>query len=292
MLFRCTGCQSRLDIAPDETAYQKCPSCETNLNPLTPDRDALGVGQLVAHFELRAHVGKGTFGSVWKAWDTKLERCVAIKLPRVEAVDTERLLKEARAAATISHPSIVEVYEVGISPNQPYIVTEFVEGATLEDWLCDRDLDYHQVADLYIQITDAVQSAHEAGVIHRDLKPGNILIDTDGQPHVTDFGIAKREDGEATIHVDGETIGTPAYMSPEQARGDGSTVDRRSDVYSLGAMLYRTLSGKPPFSGSARVVVPLVLSQLPPELDASVPEPLRAICERAMSKSPDDRYES
>ena len=133
-----------------------------------------------------------------------------------------------------------------------YIVSEFVSGVTLTSWLAVRRLMPVEAARLCVKLADALHAAHKAGVIHRDLKPGNILLDTDDQPHITDFGLARREAGDVTMTLDGMVLGTPAYMSPEQARGEGHRADRRSDVYSLGVILYELLTGERPFRGDSR----------------------------------------
>ena len=175
----------------------------------------------LGHFELTVRLGHGAFGTVWKAHDTKLDRTVAVKIPRSSHLDKKTLklfLHEARAAAQLKHPNIVSVHEVGETDGEVYIVSDYVEGCTLADWLTGQRLTSREAAELCAKVAAAVHHAHQSGIIHRDLKPSNILIDVDGEPHVMDFGLAKRDMAEATIAVEGSLLGTPAYMSPEQAK--------------------------------------------------------------------------
>ena len=175
------------------------------------------------------HVGAGHFGSVWKARDNELDRIVAIKIPRkdqLSEVETEQFLREARAAAQLNHPNIVPVHEVGREGDTVFIVSDYVEGATLEEWLGAQQPTFRETAELCAKIAYALHDAHLAGVIHRDLKPGNIMMDMDGEPHIMDFGLAKRESGEITMTAEGQILGTPAYMPPEQAKGEGHSADR------------------------------------------------------------------
>jgi len=256
----------------------------------------------IGRFEILTLLGEGAFGKVYKARDPQLDREVAIKVPKLEAFagrfDLQRFLREAKSAAAVQHPNICPVHEVNAEGNQPYIVMAFIPGKSLAEYLKDRTkpLPAKQAALIVRKLALALQAAHEKGIVHRDLKPANILFDPQRKDVViTDFGLAVRTTGDVRQTQSGMLMGTPAYMSPEQARGDVKQVGPASDIFALGVILYELLTGSRPFQGSIGEVIgqiqhvdPPSIRTLNPELD----ERLDVICRQALAKQPQDRFPS
>lgn len=305
MHFRCPNCNHEINVvdeaSPDLTDLDvECPSCNSKFKYSDQPTKSLPQTNIdaIAHFEILDVVGEGSFGTVYKAKDTVLHRTVAIKVPRQGRIAPDSMssfLKEARAAAGIKHPNVVQVHEIGIHDELPYIVSDLIDGVSFSSWLKTNKPNPDQCASIVKSACEALQSAHDRGIIHRDLKPGNMLLDLKGNPHITDFGLAKSDANDMTVTREGVVLGTPAYMSPEQA-SDSRSVTAQSDVYSMGVVLYECLTGKKPFTATdTRTVIYQVLTAdpvAPRQLNKSIPRDLETICLHAMEKSPDKRYKS
>jgi WD40 repeat protein len=260
-----------------------------------PDNPTLGK---LGRFELRRALGRGAFGQVYAAYDPQMDRVVALKAPRFapdEKRSVERFLREAQAAGRLRHPNIVAVFERGRVGDTYYIASEYVDGVPLSSRLADGLPEFRQAAAWIRDLARALAYAHGEGIVHRDIKPANILLDGHDRPQLCDFGLAKRLDDDSAMTIDGSVVGTPSYMSPEQARGETAAVGPRSDQYSLGAVLYELLTGQAPFDGPSHVVLRQVAADEPPSprrIRPEIPQDLEAICQKSMEKDPAGRYPS
>jgi serine/threonine-protein kinase len=271
---------------------------DPTLAPLSEGEFTSLVGHTFGDFELTQELGRGGMGVVYKAWQKSLDRPVALKVLLSEHARNpalfHRFLAEARAAASLTHPNIVTVYSVGECIAGPYFVMELIDGPSLE-LLLARTLPVAWTVALLVTVAEAVQHAHEKGVIHRDLKPGNIMLHQSKRPVVLDFGIAKLMGKGTSVTQPGALIGTPAYMPPEQAGDEPAKIGPHSDVYALGAILYTLLTGKVPYDeGTALRTILRVISPEPPppvrSLRPEVPPRLEQICMKCLEKEPANRY--
>jgi len=251
-------------------------------------------------YELLAEIGRGGMGVVYKARQTTLDRTVAVKMilaaHLASAEHVRRFHAEAKAAARVRHSHIVHIHEVGRLHGQDYFVMEYIEGDNLADRIARQPIDVRTTVRLLGAVGRAVDHLHRQGIIHRDLKPSNILLDDEGQPYVTDFGLAKIREPDSQMTASGVISGTPSYMAPEQASGRSAAVGPAADIYSLGAILYEMLTGRPPFREPNPLDTLLgVLGRdpvLPRQLCPQVPRALELICLKCLAKSPEDRYAS
>ena len=251
-------------------------------------------------YEIIRELARGGMGVVFEAKQVSLNRKVALKmiLAGQLANDTEvsRFYSEAEAAADLDHPGIVPIFEVGQHEGQHYFSMGFIEGQSLSQRLAQGPLSVREAAELIRRVSEAIEYAHQRGVIHRDLKPANVLLDQNGNPRVTDFGLAKRVQVESGLTGSGQIMGTPSYMPPEQAGGKRGGVGPAADVYSLGATLYALVTGRPPFqAATAMDTVLMVIGEepvSPRRLNASIPRDLETICLKCLEKEPGRRYTS
>ncbi len=284
----------RTDATGDWTTDPGDPTRTADGNPAPRDLSRGATVRYFGDYEIQTELGRGGMGVVYKARQVSLNRSVALKMIKagVLADDAElrRFQNEAEAVALLDHPGIVPVYEVGEHDGQKYFSMKLVEGDNLGEQLAALMHDPRAATALLVETAEAVHHAHMRGILHRDLKPANILIDAQGHPHVTDFGLAKRVEGDPEITQSGAIIGTPAYMSPEQTTGLRGSITMASDVYGLGAVLYALLTGKAPFGGDSVIETIDAVRSRPPEsptkLNASTPLDLETICLKCLEKDP------
>ena len=252
------------------------------------------------NYELVHEIARGGMGVVYKAVQLNLNRTVALKMilagQLASSEDVSRFYIEAEAAANLDHPGIVPIYEIGTHENQHFFTMGYVDGQSLQQLVRQGPLPPARAAELMRKIAEAIGYAHDKGVIHRDLKPANVLLDRHGEPRVTDFGLARRLENESDLTQTGRVMGTPSYMPPEQAMGKSGEVGPLSDVYSLGAMLYCLLTGRPPFQSANKYdIVMQVIERdpIPPRrMDPKIDRDLETICLKCLAKDPADRYRS
>ncbi len=251
-------------------------------------------------YELLEEIGRGGQGVVFRAWQKSLNRTVAVKIIGIGQLTTnahlKRLRREAEAAAKLNHRGIVPVYEVGEHDGTYFFSMRFVEGDCLDEVVIRGSISVRWAAELIAKVARTVHYAHEHGILHRDIKPGNILLDASGEPHLTDFGLARLVEQGSTVTGSLEVMGTPSYMAPEQALGNNAGVNRATDVYGLGAVLYELLTGHPPFTGeTAYETIHLLLDsepRQPRQLNRKVDRDLSAVCLKCLEKNPRYRYAS
>ena len=283
----CPRCLARLAFALDEPAASLLPPSLTTLRRF-------------GDYELLEEIARGGMGVVYRARQVNLDRQVAVKLLRdgalASAEDIRRFRAEAAAAAALHHPNIVGIHEIGEHEGQQYFVMSLIEGRDLARLSQTGPLPARRAAELVAAVADAVQHAHERGVLHRDLKPSNVLVDAAGAPHVTDFGLARRLDVDSSLTLSGQVIGTPGYVPPEHATGRSREASPASDIYGLGAILYHLLTGRAPFIAESPTAVLRQVEELEPVpprlLNPVVPRDLDTVTLKTLAKEPGRRYAS
>ncbi|MCI0597950.1 MAG: serine/threonine protein kinase, partial [Beijerinckiaceae bacterium] len=288
----CPACLARISLTFSDPSAEIA-ELDVSARPL-----AQAEAPRFGNYVLLEEVGRGGMGIVYRARQLTLNRVVALKvipfglLATAEA--TRRFQAEAAAAAQLQHPNIVAVHEFGEWQGQRFFSMDFIEGGTMAERLQSGPWPVREAAALVRTAARAVQQAHEAGIIHRDLKPSNILVDRQGQPHIADFGIAKRIDPDSAPTLTGQAFGSPHYMPPEQANSNRAKPTPRTDIYSLGAVLYHALTGRPPFQAeTVEGVLHLLLTHEPVAprlLNPSVPRDLQTVCLKCLEKDPLRRY--
>lgn len=285
-----TGAAETSTLALDQTVAGDAVAAE----------DGSSMSALLADLELQEELGRGGMGVVYRAWQRSLQRFVAVKTIPLSHLASpslvQRFYREARAAARVQHDHIVQIYGAGQHQGQHYLVMEYMCGGSLAEVIARGPVEPETAARWLLAVARALDHLHRHGVVHCDLKPSNILLDEKGQPHVADFGLARILMADSEITRTGEVLGTPSYMAPEQAAGHRREVGPHSDVFSLGAVLYALLTGRPPFKGATpleTLIEVLESEPVPPhKLNPRVPRDLEMIVLRCLSKKPEERYPS
>ena len=279
-------------LSPDDFLFQ----AERIVEFLPDNEQTEKAQQTFGRFRLHSIVGRGGSGVVWRAFDGNLNRWVALKIAHEHSIaDSKRFVREAQAVAKLKHPNIIPVFEAGELDGRCFLVSEFCEGQPLSQMTQGRPLEATFATEIVLAVIDAVTHSHRHGIVHRDIKPHNIMIDDTGRPLVTDFGLAKNLVQDQTLTLAGELIGTPGYMAPEQAEGGAQNCDERTDIYSIGVVLFQLLTGKLPFSGGFERIVFQVIHSAPPlirTLNRDLPTELEAVCAKCLEKSPKLRYQT
>jgi len=300
----CSACflETGLGLLADDVGSSRCDDQTPQSGVPTNDRVARSAKMLrdFGDYELLEEIGRGGQGIVYRARQKSLNRTVALKVIGLGQWATEAHLKrfrrEAEAAASLNHPSIVPIHEVGERDGCCYFSMNFVEGGQLDQVVRDSPMSAREAAELIAKVARTVHYAHEHGILHRDIKPGNILLDQNGEPHLTDFGLARLVETESTITRTKEVLGTPSYRAPEQAVGETGKLTSATDVYGLGAVLYQLLTGQPPFAGGTTYeTIRLLLDKEPRpprSLNPKVDRDLSTICLKCLEKDPQRRYSS
>lgn len=294
----CPKCELRGALRTSLGLTEAAAGKEGSPGAITPLTAGLESGVPFGDYELLEEIFHGGMGIVYRARQKSLGRIVAVKMLPFGSLASAEFVKrfhtEASAAASLQHTNIVTVHEVGVWEGQHYLVMSFINGSSLADFVAQGPLPAWDAARYLKKIAEAIHYAHEHGILHRDLKPSNILVDENDEPQVTDFGLAKRLDGESTLTLAGQILGSPNYMPPEQASAQPGTVTRRSDIYGLGAVLYHLLTARAPFqAASVNEAIQQVLNAEPAAprlLNPSVPIDLETICLKCLEKEPARRY--
>src|SRR5437868_5547019 len=295
----CPGCllQTGLDPLVNEDGH---PSDVTRIQQATRSERSVEMLGDLGDYELLEEIGSGGQGVVFRARQKSLNRTVALKVIGLGQWATKAHLKrfrrEAEAAASLEHPGIVPIHEVGERDGSCYFSMKFIEGGQLDEVGRRAPMSIHQAAELIAKVARTVHYAHEHGILHRDIKPGNILLDGKGEPHLTDFGLARLVETESTVTRTLEVLGTPSYMAPEQAMGNNAAISSVTDVYGLGGVFYQLLTGQPPFAGGATYeTIKLLLDTEPKKprlLNPKIHRDLSTICLKCLEKDPNRRYSS